>query len=728
MKVSALNARTFSVAVRSLAARLLVGAAFLGACPANAEEDDYHFKPDAFRITLRGGAFDRSFAAVLTELSRANLIKLHAIADASAGTPGTLFAKSLGLPRVTRLPGGGVTQAIDHYLCSINRHICSEKGQWSYQPSAGSPETTPSCEGPLTRSQVCVPVIELDRGTTLLLVDYNPDIPEDRSIQQIVKQLGSCEYTDAKCKAMIKSLNKGAYVIYGDTVYEKETSAKLLIPSTTYKITSRGGERGIDANWEKDVDAARNNAVSMLGSDPTIKNPGDKIFLEYLLYDASLSPWQPLSDPQDAQNIQALSAINYEAPTLAEGATKNLSFLFEDGGKVEWTHCDFEAKPKMRAGEPCASANIDGIANMTGDNHATQVAGVYAARKNNWGVTGIDPFSELRMFKIDPGSTDPFSDNFTAQASLQTPSPPYVLNFSYRHPGSVNFRDLLGFVAGSNFLLIASAGNDGKEINLADAQAKCNIYPACLSALAELGTAPQNLLSVVALNGEGKAVLNDADCPGMPSNFGKVFDVAAPGVFFSPAVSASGTNSLARFCGTSAAAPVVSGLASLIIQAAQSAKLKPTPIAVHDRIAATADLKDRPTASLVRFGRVNFARALKDMNKDLITVHCDGNPEGCTEEENLPDKADIILSMKRGAENIDVPLIDVRRLSRVDPFAQGERLMFDAVFRMNGNLIHDRVSLRADLPLQRSPVQKYQLSAVWDYVSCSFTTECDGTK
>jgi hypothetical protein len=672
-------------------------------------------------LTLRGGVFDKTLAAMLTSLTRDGLIEMRPMSDPAAKTPGELFAKAASLSSVGQLPGGGITQPIDEFLCSINPHVCTSKGRWLYRLSKGKTSHTSSCSDALMPFEICSPTMEIEKGLTLLLVDYNPKVENERKLAEIVvDQFGGCAAFDPKCKRLIEDLNKSTFKILGSRVFDESSTPKLLIPSTSYQVVLRGTSELQYYEWEVAVRASYLRTIWALATDPNIPDPKQKILLQVRSPEWSQN-WNPLSDPEDALNEKALESVHYQ-PAEQAGETKVVGFLFEGNAEVHREHCEFADAPRKNAGDPCESTHIANTAATTANNHATQVAGIYTAKQNQWGLSGVDAGTELRMFRINRTSLDPFSDNFISLAQDFPSDPPFVLNFSFHHPNALDFRSLLALAPGSNFLVIAAAGNDGDIITSAF---QCGIFPACLSTAGDRDPPPQNLLSVVALNEQGDSVLGVDDCPNTPSNSGSVFDVAAPGVFLSAANLGNGAiNSLARFCGTSAAAPVVSGLASAIIRKARQLGRQPSAVAVRERIAATADIGDTSLGEAVRFGRVHFKRALSHIDKDWILIRCD-EEEGCPLLENLRDKKSITFELTRGATVTSLPLSDIRRLKRVDPFDNSGPIAFDAVFRLDGRLVNERITLPADIPLKRNP-NKYKTQSIFDFVSCSFSPECEG--
>lgn len=708
---------------RHLLVSILCCAILTGLAAASHADANLDATSRALTITLRGGGYDKTFAAMLAALTEHELIQLFPYSDPAATTPGELLAKAAGLTSVKQLPGGGITKPIEQYLCDINSHVCTRKHRWRFVSRPTSEEPGGHCpDDDLARNQICAPAMQIKKGLTLLLVPYNSRIDGDRSLSEIVRQLGSCDSLDSDCKQKIKALNSSEFTVFGRKTYASG-SDKLLVPSTSYQVALQGTTELDDEEWIAAIHEAYGDAIKTLEKDPAIKDPRDKVLLR--VGPGYTSAGSPLSDPRDNENLPALESMHYPKPAPTN-VTGSIVFLFEGDSQPELAHCDFATTPANQNGGPCASEQFVPKTHLSEMNHATQVAGILASKANNFGITGIDPSVEPRLFTMTAESQDFFGDNILALAGTQNFAAPYVLNFSWRlDSGHEDFVNSLRLTGGTSFLVVAAAGNDGKEIKPVDAIA-CDVFPACLTVTADQAGSLQNVLSVVALDVHGQKLLPDADCHTAASNFGKAFDVAAVGIFVSAASSTSGEkNGLAPFCGTSAAAPIVSGLASLVIVAARDIGLQPTPIAVRDRIAATSDIDVHSLKNVIRFGRVNFERALTNLDKDRILGRCEAKQDGCWEEEKLPAKHDIEIQMKRGNETLTVPLSAIRRLRRVDRFANGDAIAFDAVFRADGVLVRDRVTIPKGIPLGRDP-DRYPVESIFEFVSCSFTVDCEG--
>jgi thermitase len=215
-------------------------------------------------------------------------------------------------------------------------------------------------------------------------------------------------------------------------------------------------------------------------------------------------------------------------------------------------------------GNTTSTADVEG--------HGTSVAGVIAARSNNAaGVAGICWTCSILPVKVlgDDGTGD--------MATLATgivkaaDAGARVINMSLGGPAdSTTLDQAIAYAVAKNAILVAAAGNNGTTTPF---------FPA----------ANPNVIGV--------AATDDADQLYSWSNRGDWTRVTAPGCDPAPAPGGAYVN----FCGTSAAAPVVSGLAALAVSLQPAAGRE----AIMQAISATTD----PSAAPAK-GRVNALKLL----------------------------------------------------------------------------------------------------------------------
>jgi subtilisin family serine protease len=142
-----------------------------------------------------------------------------------------------------------------------------------------------------------------------------------------------------------------------------------------------------------------------------------------------------------------------------------------------------------------------------------------------------------------------------------------VLNMSFGGPATTTaLQAAVRYASGKGAVLVASAGNSGVDTPF---------YPAAYSEVI------------------GVAATTEADARYNWSNYGSWVQVAAPGCNTAPWPGAE----YIEFCGTSSAAPIVSGIAALALSLNPAASKSE----VEQAIAQTAT----PLPGIVRFGRVN---------------------------------------------------------------------------------------------------------------------------
>jgi subtilisin family serine protease len=206
------------------------------------------------------------------------------------------------------------------------------------------------------------------------------------------------------------------------------------------------------------------------------------------------------------------------------------------------------------------------------EGHGTSVAGIIAARSNNAaGVAGICWTCSILPVKVlgDDGTGD--AATLAAGIVKAADAGARVINMSLGGPAdSATLDQAIAYAVAKNAILVAAAGNNGTSTPY---------YPA----------ANPNVISV--------AATDDADQLYAWSNRGDWVRVTAPGCDPAPGLGDSYVN----FCGTSAAAPVVSGLAALAVSV--------QPAAGRDAIVkAISDTTDVPPSATR--GRVDAPKSL----------------------------------------------------------------------------------------------------------------------
>ena len=179
---------------------------------------------------------------------------------------------------------------------------------------------------------------------------------------------------------------------------------------------------------------------------------------------------------------------------------------------------------------------------MDENGHGTAVAGIIGAQANNSiGIAGISPISQivpLRAFNANGEGTDA---DIAAAVMYAADNGIQVLNMSFGDVvTSPLLKDVIHYAHEKNVVLVASSGNDGTSYPH---------YPSDFSDVISVGSISQN------------------DVRSFFSSYGPSLALMAPGEAIPTLALGGGYQS--SFSGTSAAAPHVSAIASLLISLAQ---------------------------------------------------------------------------------------------------------------------------------------------------------------
>lgn len=240
--------------------------------------------------------------------------------------------------------------------------------------------------------------------------------------------------------------------------------------------------------------------------------------------------------------------------------------------------------------------------------HGTHVAGIIGAvRGNGIGVDGIAPAVKLMMIRTVPDGDERDKDignaiRYAVDNGAQIISMSFGKAYS---PYKVAVDDAVKYADAHGVLMVHAAGNDGADLS----KGKNFPTPAYLG-----GGHPQNWIEVGASSWKGGSSLAATF-----SNYGHTeVDVFAPGVDI---LSTIPGNQYERDSGTSMAAPVVSGLAALILDfypnltATEVRRIIVTSVTKHTDQMVTQPGSDKNTVSFgslsVSGGIVNAYNALK---------------------------------------------------------------------------------------------------------------------
>jgi subtilisin family serine protease len=224
--------------------------------------------------------------------------------------------------------------------------------------------------------------------------------------------------------------------------------------------------------------------------------------------------------------------------------------------------------------------NFNGNNSRTGDdgNHGTPVAGIIAGGGNNVvGIAGMCWKCRILPVKVLDSAGGGSWSNIAAGIIFATNRGADVINLSLGGAtGSTALRDAVDYATSRGVTVVAAAGNSGS---------RQMFYPAAYS-------------NVIAVAGT-----TSSDGLYSWSNRGSWVDIAAPGCTYAAAPGGRWRS----FCGTSAAAPVVSGIAALVISR--------SPTASRSTVRWAMTSSDVPVGSAIGGGRIDAAAAVRKVGQ-----------------------------------------------------------------------------------------------------------------
>jgi subtilisin family serine protease len=216
----------------------------------------------------------------------------------------------------------------------------------------------------------------------------------------------------------------------------------------------------------------------------------------------------------------------------------------------------------------------------TADNgdHGTAVASVIAGAGNNSvGIAGMCWKCRILPVKVLDSAGGGSWSNIAAGIIFATNRGADVINLSLGGAtGSTALRDAVDYATSRGVTVVAAAGNSGS---------RQMFYPAAYS-------------NVIAVAGT-----TSSDGLYSWSNRGSWVDIAAPGCTYAAAPGGRWRS----FCGTSAAAPVVSGIAALVISR--------SPTASRSTVRWAMTSSDVPVGSAIGGGRIDAAAAVRKVGQ-----------------------------------------------------------------------------------------------------------------
>lgn len=273
--------------------------------------------------------------------------------------------------------------------------------------------------------------------------------------------------------------------------------------------------------------------------------------------------------PYQRSELERIAAPQGWAITSGSGS---VTIAILDSG-VNVSHPEFAGR--LAAGYDFVNSDADPSDDF---GHGTMVAGIAAATGNNAiGVAGIDWQARIMPVKVLGASGAGYSSVIAKGIVWAADQGARVINMSFGSSyESSTLKSAVEYAASKNVVMVAAAGNES-------------------TATVDYPAANPNVIAVSATRADQLASF---------SSYGPEVEVCAPGSMLYTTTMVGGYG----YCsGTSAAAPVVAGLASLALSADPSLDAA----AVRERIRATAtDLGEPGWDPQFGHGRVNISAAL----------------------------------------------------------------------------------------------------------------------
>jgi len=276
-----------------------------------------------------------------------------------------------------------------------------------------------------------------------------------------------------------------------------------------------------------------------------------------------------------------------------------------------------------------------------GFGHGTHVAGIIAAALNGKGVVGVAPRAKLMIVKALGNDGSGTTGSVAEGIRYAVANGARIINLSLASSeNDPRMAEAVQAAAAANVLIVASAGNDSRDIDQQPA------YPAALPA--------PNLLAVASTDPNNGRDLSTY------SNFGRLtVQVAAPGAQI---LSTGKDGSYVEMSGTSMAAPMVAGVAALVAGASppvsavdlraalmQNATRSQLPIAagyvdaLHTVLAATGRVGYEPPQA----AKVKILSATRKKSRTKIQVAVSGSTAAITRYRVTLDSRTVQVQARR---------------------------------------------------------------------------------
>jgi hypothetical protein len=518
--------------------------------------------PEEISVLFEGGLKQRYYTDVIAALGRRSIIKADPIIDLQGLSPLRLLLEE---KRIGEL---AASHSFLKYLCEINRHICSQeenKGSGTRFRNTKAPSgkvilepfRCPSLSNsidqqsapPLPSYVICIPRVKYETYDTVSYVHHNA---KTQRIEDLIHKAGACDALDDKCRQYVANLNP--HKSEHNNPFSNTFAGSLYLPIVGYKLTLDVPSRQALDDITKEIDLV----IDRLSKDGLLEK--NHISIQYVVTTKSYVPQvaQVKKDSQEEpikDNSEILKILHYSLTKSDIESISPISMGLLDA-YVDKEHCDFKSKPaavsaviffeeltndesantlkKKRKEADCKK--VRGYFEDRFD-HATHIAGLLVAQFNNRGISGINPNARLWAYRLNEEQLKRDVDPIAA-AGKKGVTKPSVINISHttKDPGVQTILSSFINRYSNSVLFIVAAGNGTDELSEHSQEisgrliesTNCQILPACLGSFAAKDTR-DNVIGVVALARDGKSLLTSSTGKSSWTNYGDVFDVAAPG-------------------------------------------------------------------------------------------------------------------------------------------------------------------------------------------------------
>jgi hypothetical protein len=462
----------------------------------------------------------------------------------------------------------------DLFVCQLNPSICKIV-------TKGSERSAKWTNGPA--DEMRLPKLTFE--PVIVHREY-PKKAEQRLGSIVVDERGGCEQYDGDCRKYVRNLNRVPM-----EELEGRYEGPVLVPTLAYRTRITFTNLPAAASSPAPVPVAsavqkvlqkRPNMTRSIVPDVNFMMQGDGT-------DASA----------EGSRQRIFELISHPFARKADiPSGRMLIGVFDTW--LDAMHCDIASavtsyidpgeKPLgVESGKPCGTR---GNSSEPFD-HGTHVVGLLAGRPDSKSGPGMNPNARIYFVRINPQqmkSDDSVYLNHVAERlnAIYKDDRVDVVNLSFQYPFPEGLNDTFLSAIAHQYrvtLFVAAAGNYNQELS---AGGVCTVRPACAG--------KANLITVASLDlSSNKPVLDS-------SNYGSAVHIAAPGKNVMSSISGG---RMGLMSGTSQAAPLVAGAASLLLL--QNPKLYPE--AVKNRLVYTSDLFPSLYKQVLG-GRLNVSRAL----------------------------------------------------------------------------------------------------------------------